>query len=174
VRHQDIIIIIIVIPSPQSVSSTLHIKSLFQAMSYAWGLKVCIPYCTKDFALSSSMHQISKSTTYDVPKITTISCHHELHKSSPTNTSASIQVSAKRSLQDASTLHVVGMLHSCSQLHPSIQPLMYPIQVHEVLFIICNVPSSSLQPNVHDYVVHVVHPSTSQHRPSSSKLQYLG
>ena len=65
------------------------------------------------------------------PKVTTISCHHELHKPSPTNISASIQVSTQRSLQDSSTLHVVRMPHrllttpskSMALLYKSAQPL---------------------------------------------------
>ena len=125
------IIIIIVTPSPQSVSSILHIKSLFQAMSHACTLEVCIPYCIKVSRPQLLNALDLQVTIYDVPKVTTISCHHELHKPSSTNTSASTQVSAKRSLQDASALHVVGMPHSLLTtssksmvlLHKSVQPL---------------------------------------------------
>ena len=63
-------------------------------------------------------------------KVTT-SCHHELHEPSLVNTLTGIQVSTQRSLQDASALHVVGMLHSLLTtpsksmvlLHKSVQPL---------------------------------------------------
>ena len=110
--HQGITIA--AIPSLQtskSLISIVHIKSLSQAHPYMYS-KVCIPYYIKVLDLNSSMHQILQvHHNMKSPKVTT-SCHHELHESSPTNIPASIHVSAQRSLQDASTLHVVGMFHS--------------------------------------------------------------
>jgi len=77
------------------------------------------------------------------PKVMTISCHHELHKPSSTNTLASIQVPTQRSLQDASALHVVRMPHrllttpskSMAFLHKSVQPLhrLISISLHVTL-----------------------------------------
>ena len=117
--------------TPKCFISILHIKSLFQA----------IPMHVLE-SMHPILHQSPWPQLFNAsdplsppymksPKVTTISCHHELHMPSPTNISASIQVSAQRSLQDASALHVVEMTHSLlttpsksmALLYKSAQPL---------------------------------------------------
>ena len=123
--------------TPKCLISILHIKSLFQAHPYMYS-KVCTPSCIKVPDLSSSMHQILQVHHNMKSLKVTTSCHHELHESSPTNILARIHVSAQRSLQDASALHVVGMLHSLLT-NPSESMAMSHQQIH-----LYNIPALAL------------------------------
>lgn len=62
-------------------------------------------------------------------KVTT-SCHDELHESSLTNTLAGIHVLPQRSLQDASNLHVVWMLHGMLTIPTKSMALLYSSAQH--------------------------------------------
>ena len=120
--------------TPKCLMSMLHIKSLFQATP-VHVLESMHPILHQSLwpQLLNASNPLNPPYVKS-PKVTT-SCHHELHESSPTNISASIQVSAQRSLQDASALHVVGMLHSLlttpsksmALLYKSAQPLHWLI-----------------------------------------------